>query len=103
MRIDWHFLGSEKGWSPNQAPGIDSLCDSSGRPSCDATSLKLRVIDFISQHDEGSDQQPPADGHFRFGVAAANQDSLVNSSQFRDLCARLSVRLRPAGIATAAN
>src|SRR5438128_2854163 len=82
MRIDWHFLGIEKGWSPNQAPGIYSLCDSSGRPSCDATSLKLSIIDFISQHDESSDQQPPADCHLSLGMAAADQHPLVNSSQF---------------------
>jgi hypothetical protein len=44
--------------------------------------LKFRVIDFISQHDESSDQQSPADCHFGFGMAASNQDPLVNSSQF---------------------
>src|SRR5215470_1022383 len=71
----------EKGWSPNHADKHLSLSDSPGRPSCDATSLKLGIINFISQHDESPNEQPAADCYFSFGVTPAQPHPFVNSSQ----------------------
>src|SRR5215470_2391476 len=82
----------EKGWSPNHADKHLSLSDSPGRPSCDATSLKLGIINFISQHDEGPNEQPAADCYFSFGVTTSQPHPFVNLSQVRIFADRYLTR-----------
>src|SRR5689334_594801 len=41
-----------------------------GRPSCDGTPLEFRIIDLITQHDVGADEQLPTHCHFGFWTPA---------------------------------
>jgi hypothetical protein len=54
--------------------------------------LKLRVIDFISQHDESSHQQSPVDLYLRIGMVATNEHPFVNSRQLLILADRYLAR-----------
>ena len=85
MRFNWRFPGrpAGKGWSPNQATGIYSLRVPSGRPSCDATAAKLCIIDFISQHDESSYQQPARDRYFGRRMTSPQRDAPIDLAQLR--------------------
>src|SRR4030095_14915831 len=81
MKFDRLFLPGEERLVSQSGDKHGSLRAPTGRPSCDATSLKLGIINFITQHDESSDSQTPPDGHLGFGVTSAQGQALVAARQ----------------------
>src|ERR1700730_8471958 len=66
-RFSSSLLAQGRGWLPNQADRHGWPSTLSGKPSCDSSLLKLRVINLVAQHDVTAHEQFPGHGHLGFG------------------------------------
>jgi hypothetical protein len=52
---------------------------SAGKPSCDGSTSEFRIIDLITQHDVGADEQLSGSRHFGLWSTAAVCQTLIET------------------------
>src|SRR4030095_2544322 len=77
---DFHSVLS-RGWLPNhELRPIRPLCVT-GKPSCDGSTAEFRIVDLITQHDVGANEQFSGSCDLGFSTATPLCQSLIETLQ----------------------